>query len=84
MNIHKNARLTAHGRERIVKLVLGGQIASTCDLAIRPQDDYRNPVNGCEQTWSNATKNTRFHGVFRVAVPLITVWLQVRVLPGAT
>jgi transposase InsO family protein len=25
MNIHKNARLTAHGRERIVKMVLGGQ-----------------------------------------------------------
>jgi transposase InsO family protein len=25
MNIHKNARLTAHGRERIAKLVLGGQ-----------------------------------------------------------
>jgi len=25
MNIHKNARLTAHGRERVVKMVLGGQ-----------------------------------------------------------
>jgi transposase InsO family protein len=25
MNIHKNARLTPHGRERIVKMVLGGQ-----------------------------------------------------------
>ena len=25
MNVHKNARLTAHGRERIVMLVLGGQ-----------------------------------------------------------
>src|SRR4051794_12735495 len=25
MNIHKNARLTPHGRERIVELVAGGQ-----------------------------------------------------------
>ena len=25
MNIHKNARLTPHGRERIVRQVLGGQ-----------------------------------------------------------
>jgi transposase InsO family protein len=25
MDIHKNARLTAHGRERLVKMVLGGQ-----------------------------------------------------------
>ena len=25
MDIHKNARLTRHGRERLVRMVLGGQ-----------------------------------------------------------
>lgn len=28
MNVHKNARLTPHGRERIVRRVLSGQIAA--------------------------------------------------------
>ena len=25
MDIHKNARLTPHGRERLAKMILGGQ-----------------------------------------------------------
>ena len=33
MNVHKNARLTPHGRERIVMLVLGGQTPQAVELA---------------------------------------------------
>ncbi len=29
MNIHKNARLTPHGRGRLVRMVLGGQTPQT-------------------------------------------------------
>lgn len=34
MNIHKNARLTAHGRERIVRMVLSGQTPQTVSVAV--------------------------------------------------
>ncbi len=41
MNVHKNARLTSHGRERIVKMVLSGQTPqavakSPCRIAAKP------------------------------------------------
>jgi transposase-like protein len=34
MDIHKNARLTPHGRERMVKLVLGGQTPQAVSEAV--------------------------------------------------
>ncbi len=34
MNVHKNARLTSHGRERIVKMVLSGQTPQALPKAL--------------------------------------------------
>src|SRR5262245_35793315 len=47
-----------------------------------PQADHRNPVNRSERMQSNVTKNSGFVYVLGTAGSLITVWLQVRVLPG--
>ena len=40
MNIHKNARLTPHGRERIVRQIESGQ---TPEAAAEPQASARGP-----------------------------------------